>query len=310
MAFSVIRLLTAISLVATITWANQPTRGQVLTVCPQGPPACQFSKIQDALDAAADGVTIVILPGVYIETEGALSIPKNVNLLGYDPQSVLLRTGFFIYGNVHVSIQALTLVGSIVVGKSAQVTLANISVVGDIEVVSVAGKTEQPQARIIMVNVRISGGRHGPFSYALVVGPAEALVIGSEFLDRLIAMDGAKVWLYGTQIEVTALNHAGIEAYNGSDLVLQRVKIFSSDGHGVLVDNARLHIEESYLISTRGWGMVLAIEACDIKGYPLSKTFEGLITGRQNKISGAKELGDVCPSALEFLKSAEGGQYP
>lgn len=326
---------------------------RTLTVCPEGPPTCQFSKIQEAIDAAADGATILIWPGIYIEQEELL-ISKNINLLSSEPRSVRLITGRVnVKGSVQVVISGLFIQGLSPHGTlkvyGAKVTLANVNIVGAIGVNDIETDTEQPKpSQLMLINVHVLSG-----VWALLIGPAaEAVVSNSELVSAgadvvdvtpnaqltmsrsllrstyyygsgLWAAKGAKVWLYDTQIEISSLPTvvpdersgapAGIVAYEGSDLVLQRIKIFSTY-HGVLVKNARLHMEASQVVAIVGWGVGLVIASCGTRlppiDFPSPQVFEGLITGRQNEISGGRELGDVCPSALEFLKTPEGGQYP
>ncbi|MDH7556603.1 MAG: right-handed parallel beta-helix repeat-containing protein [Candidatus Methanosuratincola sp.] len=73
-----------------------------LTVCPEGPPICQFQKIQDAIDAAPDTPPLLpfletpfkiplihILPGIYVEN---LVILKSVWLQGVGQELVTLRS--------------------------------------------------------------------------------------------------------------------------------------------------------------------------------------------------------------------------
>lgn len=352
--FKVLGLITVIGLVAitSITWASQST-GQVITVCPSGPPACQFSKIQEALDAATDGATILIWPGMYIERE-ELKISKNVNLLGSEPQLVRLITDrVSVKGLVQVMISGLAIQGLLSYGTlrvyGAKVILANVNIMGSVFVNYNETDTEQPQpSQLTLIRVQILGSQTHT---ALFIGPdTEAIVSESELVsyergdgvfvggarlimshsliksthvygEGLLASRGAKVWLSDTQIEISAPivpgsereGPAGIVAYEDSDLVLQRIKIFSTS-HGILVKNARLHIEASQIVAITGWGVSLVIEPCGVRLPPIvdpsPQTFEGLVTGRQNEISGAREVGDVCPSELEFLKTPEGGQYP
>lgn len=321
-------------------------RGQIITVCLQGPPTCRFSNVQEAINVAADGAVIMIAPGTYYAEQGELKISKNVNLLGSEPRSVQLITGrVSIKGLVQVLVSGLTIYGTVKIYE-AQVTFAHVDVVGSIGVNQIETDTERPQhSQVTLINVRVLWVTSN-VPFALGIGPSvEARVAGSEFVANsseaisvvgqllmshslirgiglttkgLVAGSGAKVRLFDTQIEILIASREligggiGIVAFEGSDLVLQRVKIFSIH-HGVLAKNARLHLEESQLMSTNSWGLALMVETCGIN-LPLDKpppqTYEGLITGRQNTISGAKELGDVCPSALEFLKTPEGGQYP
>lgn len=69
----------------------------ILTVCPSGPPVCQFGKIQEAINAAPEDVgpyykpkaEIHVAPGLYEEN---LSIFKNVILKGAGKDRVFLRS--------------------------------------------------------------------------------------------------------------------------------------------------------------------------------------------------------------------------
>jgi hypothetical protein len=57
--------------------AAQPSR--TLTVCPAGPPQCQFTSIQAALNAAENGDLILVARGKYAES---ITISKSVTLVG------------------------------------------------------------------------------------------------------------------------------------------------------------------------------------------------------------------------------------
>lgn len=69
----------------------------IIIVCPQGPPFCPFSRIQDAINAAPDGSSatgyvpptkIIVAPGTYEEN---LVISKSVILQGAERDQVILR---------------------------------------------------------------------------------------------------------------------------------------------------------------------------------------------------------------------------
>ncbi|HXW79258.1 MAG TPA: hypothetical protein VEJ84_07145 [Acidimicrobiales bacterium] len=82
----------AITLEATPIPANAV--GQLLSVCQSGPPACQYSSIQAAINAASTGATIVITTGTYsapLNTDG-----KNLDLLGAGGgQTTIAASGSF-----------------------------------------------------------------------------------------------------------------------------------------------------------------------------------------------------------------------
>jgi hypothetical protein len=69
----------------------------IIVVCPEGPPLCAFTEIQDAINAAPDGSSatsyippteILVAPGTYEEN---LVITKSVILRGGDRDRVILR---------------------------------------------------------------------------------------------------------------------------------------------------------------------------------------------------------------------------
>ncbi|MDW8030619.1 MAG: right-handed parallel beta-helix repeat-containing protein [Candidatus Bipolaricaulota bacterium] len=71
----------------------------IITVCPEGPPTCQFTKIQDAINSAPEDFShpslinpaaiIQVAPGVY--EESLLILNKSVILRGADRDRVFLR---------------------------------------------------------------------------------------------------------------------------------------------------------------------------------------------------------------------------
>jgi hypothetical protein len=62
-------VLVLLGLVAEVSDVAQAgdvsANGAEITVCPAGPPACQYSSIQDAVDAASDGVVVKVATGQY-----------------------------------------------------------------------------------------------------------------------------------------------------------------------------------------------------------------------------------------------------
>jgi nitrous oxidase accessory protein NosD len=67
---------------------QEATLPAVWSVCPQGPPACSFSKIQEAIAAASPGDLIQIQSGTYSET---LLISKNLRVVGAGQDLVRLQ---------------------------------------------------------------------------------------------------------------------------------------------------------------------------------------------------------------------------
>ncbi len=65
--------------------SNQET----LVVCPQGAPSCHFSQIQDAIDAAPEGTTIVIKSGTYEEN---VIVRKSLTLQAAEGEHVIVKS--------------------------------------------------------------------------------------------------------------------------------------------------------------------------------------------------------------------------
>ncbi|MBI1742469.1 right-handed parallel beta-helix repeat-containing protein [Candidatus Acetothermia bacterium] len=91
------------------------TAQNALTVCPRG---CEFTKIQDAIDAATAGDTISVQPGFYREN---LRMTKSLMLQGADMASVMMSDGaaptIDIVGDpnapLQVTIEGFTIVGTL-----------------------------------------------------------------------------------------------------------------------------------------------------------------------------------------------------
>jgi parallel beta-helix repeat protein len=66
-----------------------PVSLQAWIVCPEGPPSCQFSKIQEAIDGVPEGTTIEIKAGIYEEN---LLIRKSVTLEAIQGEQVILKS--------------------------------------------------------------------------------------------------------------------------------------------------------------------------------------------------------------------------
>src|SRR4029453_8173359 len=68
----------------------QASTARTVTVCPSGPPSCDYATIQEALDAVEDGDSIRVAPGTYA---GGLNIEKSVRLLGSGASQTTISGG-------------------------------------------------------------------------------------------------------------------------------------------------------------------------------------------------------------------------
>ncbi len=105
------------SLSFSVTTQQEATLPAVWSVCPQGPPLCQFSKIQEALTAANPGDLIQIQMGTYSET---LVISKSLRLVGAGRDLVRLQGAeagkpvitLQVEGELELLLDGLTIVGA------------------------------------------------------------------------------------------------------------------------------------------------------------------------------------------------------
>jgi Right handed beta helix region len=85
--------LAVILIVSAIALAPAGAAGAVatsVTVCPAGPPTCDYATIQEALDAVDDGDSILVAPGTYA---GGFTIDKRVKLLGSGASQTTISGG-------------------------------------------------------------------------------------------------------------------------------------------------------------------------------------------------------------------------
>jgi nitrous oxidase accessory protein NosD len=75
----------------------------LITVCPQGPPQCDFSSIQEAIDAARPGDMITVGPGTYEEN---LVIEKPLTLRGAGPDRTTVVGHIVDWPSAVISIRA------------------------------------------------------------------------------------------------------------------------------------------------------------------------------------------------------------
>ncbi len=79
---------------------------ELLTVCPEGPPSCTFTSIQEAVAAAPDGAAVVVEAGEYA---GPVIISKSLTLLGAGTNLVSIIRGVVVVGPFQVTIKGVTL---------------------------------------------------------------------------------------------------------------------------------------------------------------------------------------------------------
>ena len=80
--------------------------GELLTVCPEGPPLCGFTSIQEAVAAASPGSTIFIQAGEYV---GPVIIGNSLTLIGSGSHQVKVLKGVIVAGPFQVRLTGMTI---------------------------------------------------------------------------------------------------------------------------------------------------------------------------------------------------------
>lgn len=112
--------------------------GELLTVCPEGPPLCGFDSIQEAVAAASPGSTIFIQAGEYV---GPVILSNSLTLIGSGPHQVRVLRGVIVAGPFRVRLTGMTITAGLN-GVQAQ---------------SPPGLPEQLSPQVVLENVVIAG---------------------------------------------------------------------------------------------------------------------------------------------------------
>ena len=116
---SLVHLLALVVLLSPLPAPVDASENATLTVCSR--PRCDFSSIQDALDAAADGDTIRILDPLH--REHAIAVRTSVTIVGRGPDRTVVQPSdypnqtvnavFVIHSGVVTTIQEMTIRGGL-----------------------------------------------------------------------------------------------------------------------------------------------------------------------------------------------------
>ncbi len=109
----IILLVTFLMLLGGFGEAQQP---KILTICPEGPPVCQFSKIQEAIDSANSDDILLIQAGTYREN---LQINKSLRLVATEAGQVRIQgiqpgqptLTLEVQENFRITLEGLTILG-------------------------------------------------------------------------------------------------------------------------------------------------------------------------------------------------------
>lgn len=296
-----------------------------LTVCPSG---CQFSKIQDAINAAQPGDTIEIKAGTYEEN---LTVTKSLKLIGEDRDQVAIRgaqagkPGIAISGDIEVTLEGLTV---------AETILANPKNFQEDGVrVTRSVKLTVTKARFL---------KNGDSGFELR-DRSQATVTDSEFIGNgnngIGLFDSAQITITQSKISENGSGLAdnfnnGLSAFGKTKVTLQENIISGNTNEGVflgdeteatlignqivenkmngviLLDFVTVELKGNQIQRNNFWGVTEVLTQCGFS----EDRFDGTVTGEENEIAqngqGLPEdlkqqgdgTGDVCPNELESLK--------
>ncbi len=99
-------LVGVIAAILGIGPASAGTGGELIRVCSDGPPACGFASIQEAVAAAEAGSTVVVEGGEYA---GPVQISKPITLIGDAQGRSVINRGVVVAGPFQVALRAFTI---------------------------------------------------------------------------------------------------------------------------------------------------------------------------------------------------------
>lgn len=296
-----------------------------LTVCPSG---CQFSKIQDAINAAQPGDTIEIKAGTYEEN---LTINKGLKLIGEDRDKVTIKgatagkPGIAISGDIEVTLEGLTVAETILaspknfqedgvrVTRSVKLTVkqARLFKNGD------SGLELRDRSQATVTDSEFIGNGNngiGLFDAAqIIVTNSKILQNGSGLADNfnngLSAVGRNKVTLQESVI--SGNTNEGVFLGEETEATLIKNQITQNKMNGVIVlDAVTVELKENQIRENNFWGVTEVLTQCGFS----EDRFDGTVTGENNEITGNGQglpdalkqqgdgTGDVCSKELESLK--------
>ncbi|MEM2593123.1 MAG: right-handed parallel beta-helix repeat-containing protein [Thermofilaceae archaeon] len=297
------------------------------TVCPQG---CDFQRIQEAIDAAADGDTILIqAPGIYYEN---LTITKSLTIAPYQVFPVILQpAGAFIGPVITVKGERairVTLEGLIVQGMALEQAVA-VKILGqatallnNIEVGPSVyfGLIVDDQAQVTIKNSRFSGNGASGIS---IVGSAQvtledSVVFANGVKGISVTENGqlhvVRTTIFGMELKAVGAG-IGIDANDQSKVVIEESLIYDNRLEGVqasessaveiiksvianngrsgilLFDKPTVIVRESIIHSNDPWGIAAWTPQCGFEGNQYSG---GTVQIDQATVFVKNSKGDIC----------------
>jgi hypothetical protein len=241
-----------------------PPLPKTLRVCPQGPPSCHYSKIQEAIDAARPNGIILIEAGTYLEN---LTISKSLSLVATEPGTVRIQgkepaietiTFDKAQGDFQVILEGLTILGGPPAREDEAHPLSPVCTEQNCPVgIDIRPEGSHSSLRLTLIDVQVGPTEsHGLFcgSEQRFTGSAYVHLFHSRFVDN---DHGAILWLcrhretvFRVDQTVFSGNDFGLViSADATDIEIKGTKLIGNNGYGVIVTSK----DALHLTITNSW---------------------------------------------------------
>lgn len=261
-------------------------------VCPEGPPRCPYSSIQQALDAGLS--EIIIAPGTYI---GLVTIRHSVNLKGLDRDRVILIGAIRTEGEgFSVEISGMTIRKGFSAGWNEGIALRRVSAkVQDVVITQLEGFhagiwVDDPSGDVLIERVEIKDNTE-PDPFLKLRLEYRQSGVGGIVLSQL--RPGRTITLKENKI----INNG---FYQCEPRRSRAIGIGCNWGDGVVIGLAleglpKVHFEENVIRDNKGFGVSFFQPPC----YPIQGIVQVYITGFSNEVRN-NALGNLCPESFPW----------
>jgi len=148
-------LVGVVAIVLGIGSAAEASSGELTRVCPDGPPMCGFTSIQEAIAAAEAGSTVIVEAGEYA---GPVQISKSVTLIGDAQGRSVINQGVIVAGPFPVTLRGFTITKGLngIQAQSPPGRPAKLSPALQVENVQLSGNAQNGIALFDRTQARLS----------------------------------------------------------------------------------------------------------------------------------------------------------
>jgi len=261
--------------------------------------------IRAAIDGTEEGAVICLAEGTWEEN---IKIEKSLTLRGVGPEQTVIdgiQEGFPVVW-ITTSEEAQTVSVRI---EDLRITGGEGECADRDKSICPSGLLIQGMARVKVTDCAVSAtARHGIKVTSAQTVITDATISGNRN-DGLVLVSG-QATVSGSTISDNHLH--GIRLWGSAQIEITNSTIHGNMRDGVrLASSSQATIVETKIAANRDYGVALFQRPCSSTDW----IFSGHLAGRANTIPGPEEpegngKGAVCPEELDFLMTAEGGEYP